>query len=75
VVQAALGGFRFHAGQLSEDKDAYRTELRSFTRAPELLDLAIARFDRAMWFMPPQIKKYCNGYGLMRYDHRAGRWR
>ena len=75
VVQAALGGFRFHAGQISENRRAYRAELRSFTRRPGLFDLALAGFDRLMWYMPSQVKKRLNEDALFQYDHKAGRWR
>jgi glycosyltransferase involved in cell wall biosynthesis len=75
VVQAVLGGFRFHVGQISENRRAYRAELRSFTRSPSLLDVALAGFDRLVWHMPPQIKKYLNDDAFLQYDHKAGRWR
>jgi len=74
VVQAVLGGFRFHAGQISENRRAYRAEVRSFTRSPGVLDLALAGFDRLTWYLPPQVKKYLNDGALFQYDHKAGRW-
>jgi glycosyltransferase involved in cell wall biosynthesis len=75
VVQAALGGFRFHAGQASENKAAYRAELRSFTRRPGPVDVAVAGIDRLLWLMPPQVKKFLNREALFQYDHESGRWR
>lgn len=74
VVQAALGGFRFHAGQISENRQAYLAELRSFTRPLGVLDLALAGFDRLMWYMPSQFKKGLNKGELFQYDHKAGVW-
>lgn len=74
VVQAALGGFRFHAGQISENRRAYRAEVRSFTRRPGVFDLALAGFDRLAWYLPPLAKKYLNDGALFQYDHKAGRW-
>jgi len=73
VVQAVLGGFRFHAGQISENRGAYRAEVRSFTRSPGVLDLALAGFDQLAWYLPPPVKKYLNR-ALIQYDHKAGRW-
>jgi len=75
VVQAVLGGFRFHSGQLSENRDAYFAELRGFTRKSGFLDLALAGFDRAMWQAPAAFKKLFNADGLLRYDHKSGQWR
>jgi len=75
VVQAALGGFRFHPGQISENRQAYLAELRSFTRRPGPLELALAGFDRLMWYLPPQLKKRLNKYEQFQYDHKAGAWR
>ena len=74
VVQAALGGFRFHTGQISENRSAYRAEVHGFTRRPGLFDLALAGFDRLVWYLPPQAKKYLNERALFQYDHKAGWW-
>jgi hypothetical protein len=35
----------------------------------------LAGFDRLVWHMPPQIKKYLNDDAFLQYDHKAGRWR
>jgi len=75
VVQAMLGGFRFHRGQLSEDRDAYRSELESFTRPPGIVDRAVATIDRMLWLLPARAKKALNADGLLRYDHGTSRWR
>lgn len=75
VVQAMLGGFRFHRGQLSEDRGAYRTELESFTRSPGIADRAVAAIDRVLWLLPARAKKALNADGVLRYDHGTGQWR
>lgn len=75
VAQASLGGFRFHRGQLSEERGAYLEEVRRFTRKPSLPELVLAGFDRLIWQMPATVKKQLNRDGLFRYDHGAGRWR
>lgn len=74
IVQAMLGGFRLHRGQLSEDRAAYRAELESFTRAPGIADRAVAAVDRVLWLLPPRAKKALNADGVLQYDHGAGRW-
>jgi hypothetical protein len=75
VVKAVLGGFRLHAGQLSENRNAYAAEVRGFARAPGLPDRLLAGFDRVMWQAPVQVKRLLNGAGLLQYDHKTGRWR
>ena len=74
VVSAHLGGFRFHAGQLSENQDAYLAEMKGLAAAPGPADYALMLFDRLMWFAPPAVKKWANPRGLHRYDQRARRW-
>lgn len=75
VVQAMLGGFRFHRGQLSEDREAYRGELMSFTRPPGIADRAVAAIDRMLWLLPARAKKALNTDGMLQFDHGIGRWR
>jgi glycosyltransferase involved in cell wall biosynthesis len=75
VVEAALGGFRRHAGQVSENMDAYLREMRQITRDPNLIDFTAACWDRLIWHAPPGIKKYFNDEGLLRYDHATRQWR
>lgn len=74
IVEAVLGGFRSHPGQLSESVDAYRSEVRGFTRAPGLIDFALAACDRLAWYAPVRVKKWLNSDGLLRFDHASQRW-
>src|SRR6185436_15841267 len=46
IVEAVLGGFRKHVGQLSEDLEAYRGEMRQIIRRPGLFDILVAKWDR-----------------------------
>lgn len=75
VVEAALGGFRIHSGQLSENMGAYLQEIRQITRDPNLVDFTAACWDKLIWHAPPRIKKYLNGKGLFRYDLATRQWR
>ena len=75
VVQAMLGGFRFHRGQLSENRDAYLSEMRSFAKAPGPVDLATIAFDRLAWYLPPRAKKALNASEMLVYEHGTGQWR
>lgn len=74
IVEAVLGGFRNHPGQLSENIEAYRSEVRGFTRNPGVIDFAIAAYDRLVWYAPVRVKKWLNPYGLLRFDHIGQRW-
>jgi len=75
VVEAVLGGFRSHSGQLSENMSAYLQEIRQITRDPNLVDFIAACWDKLIWHAPPRIKKYLNGEGLFRYDLATRQWR
>ena len=74
VIQAVLGGFRTHAGQLSENFPAYRDELFSFCRRPDALDFTVMAWDALFWFAPTGMKKLLNPNGIIRYDKVAQRW-
>ena len=74
IAKAVMGGFRLHAGQLSENRNAYAAEVRGFARAPGLLDRLLGGFDRLIWQAPAQVKQLLNGAALLQYDHKTGRW-
>lgn len=74
IVAAHLGGFRFHAGQLSENLAAYAGEMKSLAAAPGPLDFALMLFDKLLWYAPPAVKKWANPRMLHLYDQREGRW-
>lgn len=74
VVQTILGVFKYHRGQLSENIEAYRAEVRTFTRQPTLPDFLIGAADRLAWGMPPKVKKYLNKSNLLRFDHVNQAW-
>ncbi len=74
MVEAVLGGFRKHAGQLSENLDAYLAEMRQITRKATLIDGLLARWDRLLWNAPVPIKKRFNADQLFRYDHATRAW-
>jgi hypothetical protein len=75
VVEAHLGGFRVHAGQLSAAHMAeYRAEVRSICRRPGPADYALALCDKVLWAAPARLKKRLNRGGLFRYDARVRSW-
>ena len=74
VVQAVLGGFRRHDGQLSENLRAYRDEVLGITRRPTIADFALMAWDSLFWFAPAGTKKFLNRNGFLRYDFISRRW-
>jgi len=74
VVQAVLGVFKYHRGQLSENILAYRNEVLTFTRRPGIMDFVIGAVDRLAWLLEPKMKKYLNRLGLLRFDHIRQIW-
>ena len=74
VVRGLIGGFRVHAGQISERMAEYRNELRSFTREPSPLEKLQCLADRALWWAPEQMKLSLNRKSLIRYNHAGDAW-
>lgn len=74
IVQAILGVFKYHGGQLSENIKAYRDEVLTFTRKPNILDFVAGSVDRLAWMLEPKMKKIINGSKLLRFDHVRKIW-
>ena len=74
IVETHLGGFKYHRGQISENRDAYLEELKTLSREPRIHEYALAFIDRILSFAPSKIKKYLNSNNLYRYDHQIQRW-
>lgn len=75
VVRGLIGGFRVHSGQISERMAEYRHELRSLSRPASVAQRLQCVLDRALWWMPEQIKLRANRSTLIHYDHSRGAWR
>lgn len=74
VVRGLIGGFRIHAGQISERMREYRGELRSFSGAASLAERLQCLADRSFWWLPERVKLRANRETLIRYDHARGAW-
>ncbi len=71
IVEAWLGGFRHHDGQLSQSRSLYLEELRSIVNAPSIGDYLISAIDFFCWhFLPPKMKKRLNPKTLFTFDHK-----
>jgi len=61
-------------GQLSGNREAYLQEMIALTAKPHIFQHILAAFDRVMWYMPVELKKWFNKNGLFRYDHEQRKW-
>lgn len=73
VVEAYLGGFSKHDGQLSENIDAYFEEQLSIARKPNIIDLATVAAEAFLWHMPGKIRRLVDNSHI-KYDHSAREW-
>jgi hypothetical protein len=61
IVKAHIGGFRKHAGQISEDKKQYQKEMSDILeRRPSVYDYMASFLDTIVWYMPDRIKLALN---------------
>jgi len=74
LVEAYLGTFRIHKGQISEDRLEYHREITAFCDKPSLQDRILAFYDRIMWHMPRSIQNYCHWLPVIRYNHLTQSW-
>ena len=74
IIEALLGGFRYHGGHLGVSKDEYRSEIDSFAGALTPLTRARIPGERALWEQPARVKARVNA-NLLRYDIASGGWR
>jgi hypothetical protein len=74
VVRGLIGSFRVHQGQISERKDEYRQELRSFSRPASASERVQCLVDRVLWAGPERLKSWANCSTLIQYDQRRQIW-
>jgi len=74
IVEAWLGGFKFHPGQISEARAEYLGELKMLSEKMTVFDYLLSLVDLVLWGTPSQVKKYCNPSGLYVYDHKEERY-
>lgn len=75
IAQAQLGGFRIHAGQLSENREGYFAEVDQFAETATLADRLRARIDRRLWRLPVKHRRRLNPTHYFYFDTKANRWR
>lgn len=75
IVAAQLGGFKSHTGQLSENINAYRAEVKRMAKKPMPWDLVIGGLDYLIWLSGlRKLKKLFNKSGLYIYDRNKQKW-
>jgi glycosyltransferase involved in cell wall biosynthesis len=74
ILNAQLGGFRIHEGQLSSNKKGYQMELQSFSKKATPIDYAQYIFDKLITHCPQSIKKIFNRNFLLFYNHEKSLW-
>lgn len=74
ILNAQLGGFRIHEGQLSSNKISYQKELLSFSKKATPIDYVQYFFDKMITHCPQSIKKIFNRNFLLFYNHKKSLW-
>ncbi|MBU6280486.1 MAG: glycosyltransferase [Actinomycetales bacterium] len=73
VIQAVLGGFRYHGGHLGVDREAYRAEVARFAGPMSVSTRARIPVELALWEQPARIKARTNPH-LYLHDTTTGGW-
>ncbi len=71
IVQAWLGGYKFHSNRLTEDMSAYYQEMDLIREKPTITDYVNAALDKPVWYFPTRLKKMLNKDSLYRFDHKT----
>jgi len=74
IVEAWLGGFKVHKGQLSSNTRQYDEEMASIVKKPRLIDFLIAYFDNYIWKRPTGYKKWFNRKTLFSFNHDSQKY-
>ena len=74
IIEALLGGFRYHGGHLGVSKIEYRDEIARFAGALSPVVRARIPAERTLWEQPARLKRALNP-NLFLYDTSTGGWR
>lgn len=74
IIEALLGGWKIHPGQISSNLAAYKREMASLCREPRLLERIQAYWDRFHGLLPNDLKKRRNQQTLIKYDLLANEY-
>lgn len=73
VVSCPFGVFKKHRGQLSEDMNAYLTEVKSFVSRRNPIQFLEEIFELALWGLHPKLRAIISDR-VFRFDHQEQRW-
>ncbi len=71
-VQAYLGGFRKHWGQLSENSSGYLEEIGRISKRATIFDRCAIWADRILWHSPDGVKRRLGK--ILTYSHKNDSW-
>jgi len=74
IIEALLGGFRYHGSHLGVSENEYRLEIARIAGAMSPLTRARIPAERALWEQPARAKRALNP-NLFLYDTTTGGWR
>lgn len=74
LVEAHLGTFRIHPGQISEDRSGYFREMASFCDRPDIRDFLLAYVDKILWRISRNYPAVFQQNQVFRYNHQAQAW-
>ena len=74
IIEAVLGGFRYHGGHLGVDKSRYQAEVNDIAGEISLATKAQIAPERALWEQPARVKERLNSR-LLRFDPATQSWR
>lgn len=73
IVEALLGGFRYHGNHLGTAKDLYETEVARFAGPLSVTTRAQIAPERALWEQPARLKARLNPR-LLKFQTSLGGW-
>jgi len=74
IIEANLGGFRYHGGHLGVDRSVYQGEVTDIAGELSVKTRAQIPAERALWEQPARIKERLNPH-LLRFDTSTHAWR
>lgn len=73
IIEAVLGGFRYHGGHLGVDKARYQAEVSDIAGEISLATKAQIAPERALWEQPARVKERLNSR-LLRFSTTTHQW-
>lgn len=78
IIQAYLGGFKYHDNQLSSNSIDYKKEMMQISSGnkPNIAEVVLAYAIKYLWLILPQkIKKKLNNKGIYQFCYNHDKWK